>query len=194
MSNATLSVNCIATWFFMNNSIKGLPVVFVIRGMLGQPSFKKAIEFLTMVDHASGQNYIVGGPDRAVDYECSANKKVLFVPNDKVARVYHTNHPFVNNDLVLPPWQLDLATSSTFPRYAYAEARLKDPAVVADVALVKSILRSHIGSVCVHHENKSAQGGSSASVIYIHDPKDPQFLVTNGPPCQSEYSVFRFNQ
>lgn len=192
MSNVSVSVNCNSLFFFQNNSVKGLPVVFVLRGMLSQPSYEKAIEFIKSVDHASGQNYTVGGVDKAVDFECSANLKAQFIPSQNVDRVYHTNHPFVNTDIVLPPWQLDLATSTTFPRFDYVEERLKDPQIVADVELVKNILRSHIGSVCVHHENKAAQGGSSASLIYIHDPQNPKFLVTNGPPCESEYTEFTF--
>jgi hypothetical protein len=57
-----------------------------------------AVRFIHEMQHASGENYTIGGPDRVVAYECSANKVCQFVPYEGATRVFHTNHPLVNND------------------------------------------------------------------------------------------------
>lgn len=43
---------------------------------------------------------MIGDSERALAFECSANKVVQFVPYDGARRVYHTNHAMVNDDKV----------------------------------------------------------------------------------------------
>ena len=40
----------------LNNSVNGLPVAFVTRGVLAKRSSKEALEFLKKINHATGQN------------------------------------------------------------------------------------------------------------------------------------------
>src|SRR5262249_88000 len=75
----------------------GLPVNCVIRGLLQRTTEEEAIQFLTEVKHASGQNYLLGGPDHVHDFECSANKVSPYQPPDRDGG-WHTNHPPVNDD------------------------------------------------------------------------------------------------
>ena len=56
----------------------GLPVTFVVRGLLEQVDQASAVAFLERVRHASGQAYTVGGPDSVQGFECSAGKVVRF--------------------------------------------------------------------------------------------------------------------
>ena len=76
----------------------GLPVAFVVRGLLEQATHADALAFLQRVQHASGQAYTVGGPDTAPCFECSAGKVVPYVPFAGARRTWHTNHPLVNDD------------------------------------------------------------------------------------------------
>lgn len=80
------------------HSIKwtGLPVPFVVRGVLQQQSYTTAVDFLHTMDHANGQNYIIGGPERARCFECSTLEVNEFVPQETQALTYHTNHYLVN--------------------------------------------------------------------------------------------------
>ncbi len=45
----------------------GLPVAFVVRGILACESHAAALEFVRTIEHASGQNYIVGGPTEVLE-------------------------------------------------------------------------------------------------------------------------------
>ena len=48
--------------------------------------------------HASGQNYIIGGPERAYSFECSSHKVSRFIPEEAADLVWHTNHALANDD------------------------------------------------------------------------------------------------
>lgn len=76
----------------------GLPVAFVVRGVLQKKTWWEARQFLYEVKHASGQNYILGGPDVAHSFECSAGRVVRFQPFEAAGHTWHTNHPLRNED------------------------------------------------------------------------------------------------
>lgn len=79
----------------------GLPVAFVLRGLLAQPDFGAARRFLYALPHASGQHYLCGGPELARGFECSARQiRVLPAP---AGVCFHTNHPLQNEDWS-PAW------------------------------------------------------------------------------------------
>lgn len=48
--------------------------------------------------HASGQNYLVGGPGKVYAYECSASRIKRFTPRTGPDVIWHTNHPLANDD------------------------------------------------------------------------------------------------
>lgn len=76
----------------------GLPVTFVVRGLLEQSDQASAIAFLDRARHASGQAYTIGGPDTVRGFECSAGKVVPFVTSPPGPRIWHTNHPIASTD------------------------------------------------------------------------------------------------
>src|SRR5262249_54473794 len=79
MSNRSIGV-CCNTLSQLANCRDGLPVACVVRGALEQATEDAAIEFFRRVKHASGQNYIIGGPSKVHDLECSAGKVSVFTP------------------------------------------------------------------------------------------------------------------
>src|SRR5262249_11644538 len=97
MNNKGIGV-CCNTLVQLSNCRDGLPVNCVVRGVLAQRTEKDAVNFLKGVKHASGQNYIVGGPRSVHAFECSAGKVTQFRPDAKRGVVWHTNHPLVNDD------------------------------------------------------------------------------------------------
>lgn len=77
----------------------GLPVAFVVRGVLAQRDEAAAVAFVQSVRHASGQCYTIGGREHAHAYECSAAKVVRCESHPGAPFVVHTNHPIANDDL-----------------------------------------------------------------------------------------------
>ncbi|HSG68352.1 MAG TPA: C45 family peptidase, partial [Bacteroidales bacterium] len=81
---------CVNTLMQLKASNKGLPVAFIIRHIIGSTDRDQIIEFIKTVEHASGQNYIIGIRDEVFDFEASANKVVRFDPENANGTVYHT--------------------------------------------------------------------------------------------------------
>lgn len=141
---------CMNTIMELQASADGLPVAFIIRGVLNQKNGKDAMDFLQNVKHASGQNYILGIVDSVYDFEASANKVVRFLPQTgNHSLVYHTNHALVNDDV--KPWYKKLfennragrnATDNSVIRLASLQQRLdKQPAAITP-DIIKTTLRS----------------------------------------------------
>lgn len=193
MSNQPVGICCNSLTNHLNNSPEGLPFTFIIRSALEQPNLEKAIKFIKKVQHASAQSYILGGSERVVCLECSANKVSQFEPFKNIQdfnRVYHTNHPIENDDLIKDPWE-PKGIVTTYDRFDYLKARLRDSSKKVSVDTIKHILSSHLGPVCVHHDNQPNSLYTYSSVIYsLSTP--PSLYITVGPPCLTKYEKFEF--
>lgn len=190
VNNQPVGICCNSLSSHLKNSPQGLPFTFIIRSILEQPNLEKAIEFIKKIQHASAQNYIIGGLERVVCLECSATKIVQFEPFKDARIIYHTNHPLKNDDLMIPPLKL-MDVGTTHNRFNYLETRLMDSSKKITVDTIKNILSSHFGPVCVHHTNQPNSGYTFSSVIYsLTSP--PTLFITVGPPCLTKYEQFEF--
>lgn len=189
---------CVNTLMQLSASDDGLPVAFVIRGLLAKKKGSEALQFLQSVKHASGQNYILGIIDSVYDFEASAEKVVRMQP-DASGIVYHTNNPVANNDI--KPWYKkyyenflagNTQNQNSEARFAALKTRSAQTKVKDDV-FIKTTLRSKDDSnnpVCrTHLPNK--HGFTFTSVIFtLSGTRSMQ--VTAGPPDESEYQSFYF--
>jgi isopenicillin-N N-acyltransferase like protein len=185
----------------LNASSSGLPVAFVVRKVLAMTDRDEIIQFITSVNHASGQNYIVGVRGEVFNFEASANKVVRFDPGNKNQTVYHTNHPIVNDDV--KPWfaqfdPKDLAdsiasTSNSYIRLAALTTRVADTDAVTDDH-IKEALRSKDDAnnpVC-RTIDPNKNGFTFASVVMTLTG-EPFLQITAGPPSESEYLKVGFS-
>lgn len=190
MNNHSLGICCNSMSHLLNNSPNGLPFTFIIRNILEQSSLEKAVKFIYGIQHASAQNYIIGGLERIISLECSANKIIQFEPYKDARRVYHTNHPIKNDDVIIPPLK-PIFISTSYDRFNYLESRLRNPSKIITVNTIKNILSSHFGPVCVHHINQPNSGYTYSSGIFVLSTP-PSLYITVGPPCLTEYKRFDF--
>jgi hypothetical protein len=198
MNNRAIGICCNALWQ-LGHCRDGLPVACIVRGILQQRSEEDAMAFLDRIKHASGQNYVLGGPDRVYSFECSASRIETFKPKGHDDVVWHTNHPLVNEDYTtvyrtLRANEAELAKkeANTRARLRCLENRLTGDAV-RDVALVKAILASRDPAryaICRRKEDQGA-GFTFASTIMVLSEK-PVFYVAPGPPDVTPYEVLSF--
>jgi isopenicillin-N N-acyltransferase-like protein len=80
----------------LENSRDGLPVAFVIRGILQRRTFAEAVHFIKTIRHGAPQNYMIGGPEEMGSFECSTTNVSEFTPFENASFTYHTNHPLKN--------------------------------------------------------------------------------------------------
>lgn len=194
---------CVNTIMDLNASSDGLPVAFMVRGILSKQTGKEAISFLTRTKHASGQNYILGIKDSVYNFEASANQVVRYLPmGDKSSLVYHTNHALANNDI--KEWYVEYhkkilgdkaSQIDSGIRFIALKNRLTMPLEEITIDVVKTTLRSKDNTrspICrAYYENGNVF--SFVSVIYTLGEK-PSLQITNGPPDLADYIEYYFTK
>ncbi len=201
MNNKGIAV-CVNAMMQLNYSRTGLPVAFMIRGILESETLEDAVSFLKNADHASPQNYVIGGPERVYDLECSSEKIVPYelgiVPNT----VYHTNHPLKNKDYnpryrkyVEGLGEGAVMGGNSHVRFNSMEARFKALDGTAKLRDLKEILSSRDSDR--HPVSRpfidSSRGFTFGSTIMVLSD-EPEFHVSFGPPVVGNYKIFRFSK
>jgi predicted choloylglycine hydrolase len=191
---------CVNTLMELSASTNGLPVAFVIRGILEKKTPAEALSFLKTTKHASGQNYILGTVDSVYDFEASSNN-VVRMNSDKDGIVYHTNHPIVNHDVKLwyEKYHQDFKAGKTQNfnseiRYATLKTRATQSAEKNDL-FIKAALRSKDDPnnvICRPHVPNLSYFTFGSVILTLSGIRTMQ--VTAGPPDESEYQVFSFDK
>ena len=193
MNNKAVSINC-NTLMQLDYGKTGLPVTFVVRGVVNKNTQEEALQFLKDIKHASGQNYIIGGPDKVYSMECSANKVVAFRPFENSTFTYHTNHPMSNTDYNSKYLMMLQKNNKSTNEGLYQCQRIKSfeqrfTTDTEDVGIedIKNVLRSrdNSGRDVVSNEN------TYASVIYELS-SNPKFIIAPGKPHETEYIEIKF--
>lgn len=168
----------------------GLPVAFLVRGILAQEDHAAALRFLQDARHASGQAYTVGGPDRAPCFECSAGKVVQYVPFAGADHTFHTNHPLVNDDWS-ETYLARLAQQNQQPgdlvcqRFAVLQERLADGKPLAATDLVAALSVRQPGPVC--------NASTYVCTVMVLGER-PELRIAPGPPDRTPFQVLGFSR
>jgi hypothetical protein len=165
---------CTNTLERLAGSRDGLPVAFVVRGILRQRSFADAERFLKTVRHASGQNYMLGDREHAISFEASAGK-VVALKQPLAGCVYHTNFPIANDDRRA---KADVKFEGR-ERYDIAGRELHDRQTLE---AIERGLRAP----------KVSNDFTFASTIMILGGNRPKLLVSSGRPDRGAYTRLRF--
>lgn len=186
----------------LNHRADGLPVAFINRGILERTTHDRAVKFLHEVKHASGQNYTIGGIQKASSYECSANRVIRFEPYEEATRLYHTNHPLVNDDQSIYHEMLERVKDRWQPRhpdnsdirFMALEKRLKDPTKKITLALIKETLSSKDdpqNPVC-REKRPDGRGAFTSGCLIMELSEEPKLHIAPGPPCTTEFRTYTF--
>lgn len=181
-------------------SSEGLPVAFVVRRLINSTDKSEMLDFIQNVKHASGQNYILGINGEIYDFEASTNKVVQYDPNNKNGTVYHTNHPLVNNDI--KPWfekynpdnlnDQEMKTNSHY-RFNTVESRLANAGNINGNMIMATLSSKEDKKHPVCRPNTGRGGAFTFSSVIMTLDDSPVLKITAGPPDESEYQTFDFN-
>jgi len=191
---AGLGVTCntLSQLEFSNN---GLPVAFMVRLMLEQPSINGAIKVIQNMPHASGQNYILSSAEEMHCYECSSKGPIPYAPQTFHQRIFHTNHPLVNKDYSSLKVLTEASTANTECRLDSITKRLGDKNSLVTLDTIKAALSAHDNEKHPVSRSNTKEGSSigytAGSVIYEFTPQ-PRLHLAAGPPCKTDYSLFEF--
>jgi isopenicillin-N N-acyltransferase-like protein len=171
-------------------SPKGLPVDFVIRGLLRQATFEDAVRFLETIQPAAPQTYVLGGPSGVAVFERSAAKMSRFTPFAGAEFSYHTNHPMVNDDynprfpdmlkrrgLTLEEYQ------GRCQRFRFLGGLLKDNTAALDLGSVKGIFRDRASGI-------NNAGTYGCTIMVLGDR--PELHISPGRPDEAPFQTLGF--
>jgi predicted choloylglycine hydrolase len=196
MNNKSVSINC-NTLMQLNYGRTGLPVTFIVRGVVEKNTQEEALKFLAAIKHASGQNYIIGGPDKVYSMECSANKIAEYRPFENAFFTYHTNHPMSNDDysdkflsiLEEEKISLEQVEEEDFrcQRIKSFQKRFKRDTKNIEIDDIKNVLRSRDNDT----PDVVSKEYTYASVIYVLSDK-PKLVIAPGKPHEQDYIEIDF--
>lgn len=198
MNNQGLAI-CCNTVMQLDHSRTGMAEDFLVRSVLARRTLAEAVAFLNEIEHASGQNYILGSPDGIIDLECSARQVCRFEPFPLAGRVFHTNHPVVNPDQgIYQGWMAQLsakeraaleARSTSEKRFASLAQSLGNLEQPLSLEAIKAILSSHDGPVCVDGEGTNITLGC----LVMELSASPRLHLSPGPPCKTPFETICFD-
>jgi hypothetical protein len=172
-------------------SPKGLPVDFVIRGILRQRTYEEAVKFLQDIQPAAPQTYIIGGPAEVAVFERSAGKMSRFVPFAGAEFSYHTNHPLTNDDFnpkfpeMLKRRNMTLESYQALcPRFAFLGRLFKDNTAVIDFESLRSLFEDRASGI-----NNPGTYGCTIMVL----GEKPVLLISPGRPDEAPFQVIGFS-
>jgi isopenicillin-N N-acyltransferase-like protein len=178
---------CVNALPHLRHRTSGLPVGFVIRGLLAKRTLADAVTVLQAVPHATGQNYLLGEPGAIGDFECSPGQVSEVKPSGSLIK--HTNHPLANEDI--DPEEAGQAEyrSTTRARLATLERELDGLGATATVDDVARTLSDRAAPVSVPRGSDWMTLGS----VIMELSSEPVLHIAPGPPADTAYSEVRFS-
>ncbi len=184
---------CVNTLMELKASSTGLPVAFVVRGLLAQRDKDSVLRFLREeVDHASGQNYLIGIADEVFDFEASANKVVQYKSDNKNGSIFHTNHCLVNEDKKTWFDESYPGTENCKTRLDAVASRIESKSDVQTKTIMAALRSKDSVEHPVCLTNKANRGGFTFASTIMSLGEKPKLLLTIGPPDESDYKTFDF--
>lgn len=172
-------------------SSKGLPVDFIVRGVLRQRSYAQAVKFLQDIQPAAPQTYVLGGPGEVAVFERSAGKMSRFVPFAGAEFSYHTNHPLINDDFnprfpeMLKRKNMTLAGyQARCPRFNFLGQLLKDNSVTINLDTLQRIFKNRAAEI-----NNEGTYGCTIMVL----GENPELHLSPGRPDEAPFQVLGFS-
>jgi hypothetical protein len=176
----------------LEHSRDGLPVAFVIRGILQKKTYKEAVEFIHTIKFGAPQNYMIGGPGDVGSFECSATQVEEFSPYTGALFTYHTNHPLKNMHLT-PEIQDDFKSRNIDPqeytfkckRFEALQKILKNNNVEISIKKLKNIFSDRETAI-------NNRGTFGATIMMLSE--SPELHISPGRPDEEPFQVFRFDE
>jgi isopenicillin-N N-acyltransferase-like protein len=190
LNNRSVGV-CVNAVTQLAYSRDGVPVDFIIRGILRKKTYGQAVKFLQDIRPAAPQTYVIGGPHEAAVFERSAGKMTRFVPFEGAEFSYHTNHPLINDDFN-PRFPEDLKRMGTTlesyrahcPRFNFLGRVLQDNFASTDIHSLETLFKDRASGI-----NNAGTYGCTIMVL----GENPELHISPGRPDEVPFRVLSFS-
>ena len=166
----------------------GVPMPYIIRGILEKGSRPEAVEFLkSLGGSAAPMNFIIGDAGKVVTVENTSEGAKVFQAFKGENWVAHTNHHLDLDTSTLAP----KAVSKTVKRYEFLIKALEGKSDTVDLKRFREIFRT--APVLKNHVTDPGFPTMESIVIELI-PGNPRMHIAPGPPDGKAYSTFDFKQ
>ncbi|UCE40793.1 MAG: hypothetical protein JSV17_15305 [Candidatus Aminicenantes bacterium] len=174
----------------LEHSRDGLPVAFVIRGILQKKTYKEAVKFIRTIHFGAPQNYMIGDPENVGSFECSASHVEEFSPYPGSLFTYHTNHPLKNKHFT-PEIQNIFKSRNIDPkeytfqcqRFEALQKILKKNDTEISIEKLKDIFRDRETII-------NNQGTFGTTIMVLSE--NSELHISSGRPDEVPFQIFRF--
>jgi hypothetical protein len=166
---------------------RGLPVAYVVRALLAQPSLRAARRYIAAIPHATGQHYLLASPEGIAGFECSAGS---VDPIESENFLAHTNHPMVSEDRLAPADPDELVRADTGARLALTERHLADREHW-NVQSLQRLLADRDVPLCRIPDGRVEDFTFGSTVMEL-GPR-PRMFATAGPPSREPFTCVQLD-
>ena len=165
----------------------GLPMPYLVRGILERRSRQEALDFVKAVgSYAAPMNYIIGDPSGVTMIETAQDLLVTYDKYEGETFVAHTNHPLEDTNK-LEPGIVSKSPERLAKTIELMSGRVKEIGVseVKQIFRTPPILKSY---------QTDPTFPTLLSVIIELAPDNPKIYVAPGPPDIHNFSSFDFEK
>ncbi len=171
----------------LKGDLAGLPMPYLVRGILERRSRAEAVEFVKDVGKYAGpMNYIIGDPTGVSAVETGEGFFKVYESYKGQKFVPHSNHP-----LDLTPDMKPGELSKSPERLAKLEELIGGRVEQIDMNAARRIFRTR---PILKNYQTDPTFPTLESVIMELNPGDPRIQIAPGPPDMYKYSVFDFKK
>jgi hypothetical protein len=164
-------------------SADGLPVAFVIRLLASARDLASSTAIVERIQHASGQNYTIGGRDGAVSMECSAAGATRYDPGGRT--IAHSNHPLAAGRIPLASSDGDASPLLSHERNSVDRLQHAAAWLTGKRVTVGSLQRLLTEPPVLR--GRDGDDGFSFYGVVMECTDSPALWMTPGPPGEHEF-------
>jgi len=138
-------------------------------------------------------NYALIDKDSVRTFEASANHVEEYVPAQELNRIWHTNHPMVNQNYCreIQMWDrlTDLESANTHSRMDYLQREMS----MADKPFTVTRAKELLASREVPVSSQAEDDFPTINGLLMEFSKQPTLYFAPGPPSQHDFVPFQFD-
>ncbi len=169
----------------LSGALDGLPMPYVVRGILARETRREAVEFVKSVGKYAGpMDYIIGDPTGVTVVETGKDYFKTFESYNGEKYIPHTNHP-----LDMTPQMKPGEASKSPERLDKLVEQIGGRVDEIDVSEARKIFRT---PPLLKNYETDPTFPTLESIIIELDPDNPRLQIAPGPPDRYKYHSFDF--
>ncbi|MHC5061669.1 MAG: C45 family autoproteolytic acyltransferase/hydrolase, partial [Planctomycetota bacterium] len=187
LNNSSLGCTINIMPAYLKGDIAGLPMPYIVRGILERKTRKEAVKFVKNVGRYAGpMNYIIGDPTGVSTVETGKDFFKVHETYNGEKYVPHSNHP-LDMTAKVKPGEISKSPERLAKLIEIIDGRVDE----IDVSEARTIFRTR---PILKNYQTDPTFPTLESIIIELDPSNPRLQIAPGPPDMYKYIIFDFKK